>query len=171
MTDADATEKAIRPNTKLVWIETPTNPMLKIIDIDAVTKISRAKRGTDVLVLVDNTFASPYLQSPLELGADIVLHSLSKYVGGHSDVIGGALIVKDKTLYESLFFSAKSIGANPSAFDSYLVLRGMKTLEARMKLHCKNAYILAKWMESHPLVDKVIYPGLESHPNHKLAKT
>jgi len=160
----------MRPNTKLVWIETPTNPMLKIIDIDNTVKIARNKRGNDVLVLVDNTFASPYLQSPLEFGCDIVLHSLSKYVGGHSDVIGGGLVVKEKALYESLFFSAKSIGANPSAFDSYLVLRGMKTLEARMKIHCKNAYILARWLESHPLVEKVIYPGLESHPHHKLAK-
>jgi len=106
----------------------------------------------------------------LEHGVDIVLHSLSKYIGGHSDVIGGALIVKDKTLHESLFFSAKSIGANPSAFDSYLVLRGMKTLESRMKVHCKNAYILARWLENHPYVTKVIYPGLESHPQHKLAK-
>lgn len=121
-------------------------------------------------MLVDNTFASPYLQNPLDLGADISLHSVSKYIGGHSDVIMGALVFKDKELRETMAYSAKSFGGNPSSFDCYLAVRGLKTLECRMKIHCKSAYSIARFLEDHPLVEKVIYPGLESHPQHEVAK-
>ncbi|MDZ7628361.1 MAG: cystathionine gamma-synthase [Parvularculaceae bacterium] len=160
-------EAAIRPETKLVWIETPTNPLLKIVDIDAIAAIAR-RRG--VLVGCDNTFASPYCQRPLDLGADIVMHSATKYISGHSDVVGGVLVVKDKDLGERLQFLQNSVGAIQGPFDSYLALRGLKTLAIRLERHCANALALAEWLEAHPAVERVSYPGLKSHPGHAVAK-
>jgi cystathionine gamma-lyase len=164
---AAAIEAAMRPNTKLVWVETPTNPMLKIVDIAAVASVCKA-RG--VMFAVDNTFMTPFFQRPLELGADVVAHSLTKYLNGHSDVVGGALIVKDPALRERLAFLQNAAGAVPSPMDSFLVLRGTKTLHVRMERHEHNARTLATWLERHPQVEKVIYPGLESHPQHALAR-
>jgi cystathionine gamma-lyase len=164
---AAAVEAAIRPTTKLVWIETPTNPMLKLVDIAAVAKVCK-RHG--VLLAVDNTFMTPYFQRPLELGADIVAHSMTKYLNGHSDVVGGALIVKDEKLRERLAFLQNAAGAVPSPMDSFLVMRGTKTLHVRMDRHESNARTLARWLATHPQVEKVIYPGLESHPQHELAK-
>jgi cystathionine gamma-lyase len=164
---AAAVAAAIRPNTKLVWIETPTNPMLKLCDIAAVAEVCK-KHG--VLLAVDNTFMTPYLQRPLELGADIVCHSTTKYLNGHSDVIGGAIIVNSDELRQRLAFLQNAVGAVPSPMDSFLVLRGTKTLHVRMQRHEESARVLARWLESHPQVVKVIYPGLESHPQHALAK-
>ncbi len=164
---AAAVEAALRPTTKLVWIETPTNPMLKLVDIAAVAEVCK-KHG--VLLAVDNTFMTPYLQRPLELGADIVAHSLTKYLNGHSDVIGGALITKTAELRERLAFLQNAAGAVPSPMDSFMVLRGTKTLHVRMDRHEANARAIAAWLERHPQVEKVIYPGLESHPQHALAK-
>lgn len=160
-------EAAIRPETKLVWIETPTNPMLKIVDIAAISKIAK-KRG--VVVGCDNTFASPYCQRPLDFGADIVMHSATKYIGGHSDVIGGVLVVNDKDLGDRLQFLQNSVGAIQGPFDSYLALRGLKTLAIRLERHCANAMGLAEWLEAHPAVARVSYPGLKSHPGHDVAK-
>lgn len=165
---AAAVEAAIRPSTKLVWIETPTNPMLKIADIAAVAEVCK-RHG--VLLAVDNTFLTPFNQRPLELGADIVAHSMTKYLNGHSDVVGGALIVKDAGLRDRLAFLQNAAGAVPSPMDSFLVMRGTKTLHVRMERHEQNARTLATWLETHPQVEKVIYPGLESHPQHKLART
>ncbi|MEO7734335.1 MAG: cystathionine gamma-synthase [Kofleriaceae bacterium] len=165
---AAAVEAAIKPTTKLVWIETPTNPMLKLVDIAAVAKVCK-RHG--VLLAVDNTFMTPYFQRPLELGADIVAHSMTKYLNGHSDVVGGALIVKDETLRERLAFLQNAAGAVPSPMDSFLVMRGTKTLHIRMDRHESNARTLAAWLQTHPQVEKVIYPGLASHPQHELAKT
>ncbi len=167
LSDARNLETAIRPETKLVWIETPTNPLLKIVDIEAVSAIAK-KRG--VLVGCDNTFASPYCQRPLDLGADIVMHSATKYLAGHSDVIGGVLVVKDKDLAERLQFLQNSVGAIQGPFDSYLALRGLKTLALRLERHCANAAALAEWLEKHPAVARVSYPGLKSHPGHAVAK-
>jgi cystathionine gamma-lyase len=168
LTDAIAFEAAIRPETKMVWIETPTNPMLKIVDIEAIATIA-SKRG--LTVVVDNTFASPILQRPLQLGADIVMHSATKYLNGHSDMVGGMVVVGDDTeLAEQLAFLQNSIGAVQGPFDSFLALRGLKTLHLRMKAHCENAMALAEWLETHPAIEKVIYPGLKSHPQHELAK-
>ncbi len=164
---AAAVEAVMRPTTKLVWVESPTNPMLKIVDIAAVAEVCR-KKG--VLFAVDNTFMTPYFQRPLELGADIVAHSLTKYLNGHSDVVGGALIVKDKGLLDRLAFLQNAAGAVPSPMDSFFVLRGTKTLHVRMDRHEANARTLATWLEKHPQVTKVIYPGLPSHPQHALAK-
>jgi cystathionine gamma-lyase len=158
---------AITPQTKMVWLETPTNPTLKIVDIEAVSKIAH---DAGLLVGCDNTFASPYCQRPLDLGADIVMHSATKYLGGHSDVIGGILVVKDKDLGERLAFLQNSIGAIQAPFDSFLALRGLKTLALRVERASSNALALAQWMESHPAISKVIYPGLKSHPGHELAK-
>lgn len=160
-------DAAIRPETKLVWIETPTNPLLKIVDIEAIAAIAR-RRG--VLVGCDNTFASPYCQRPLDLGADIVMHSATKYIAGHSDVVGGILAVKDKDLGERLQFLQNSVGAIQGPFDSYLALRGLKTLAIRLERHCANAQALAEWLEAHPAVDRVSYPGLKSNPGHAVAK-
>lgn len=160
-------EAAIRPETKLVWIETPTNPMLKIVDIEAVAKIAR-RRG--IVVGCDNTFASPYCQRPLDHGADIVMHSATKYIAGHSDVIGGVLAVKDKDLGERLQFLQNSVGAIQGPFDSYLALRGLKTLALRLERHCENAMALAEWLETHKAIARVAYPGLKSHPGHVVAK-
>jgi cystathionine gamma-lyase len=152
----------------MVWVETPTNPMLKIVDIEAVCAIAR-KHG--LRVLVDNTFASPILQRPLLLGADIVMHSATKYLNGHSDMVGGMVVVGDDAeLAEQMAFLQNSIGAVQGPFDSFLALRGLKTLHLRMKAHCENALALAQWLNTHPAVEKVIYPGLPSHPQHALAK-
>ena len=160
-------EKTLRPNTKLVWIETPSNPLLKIIDIKKVAKIC-SQRG--VLLAVDNTFASPYFQKPLSLGADLVVHSTTKYIGGHSDIIGGAVVINDKKLYEDLKFHQNAAGAIPGPWDCWLALRGIKTLALRMKAHEENALALAKFLAKHPKVEKVHYPGLKSHPGHLVAK-
>jgi len=159
---------AITPKTKLIWIETPTNPTLKISDIAAIAKIARA---SGCWLCVDNTFASPALQKPLSLGADIVLHSATKYLGGHSDLIAGLVVTADKELGERIKFIQNASGAILSPFDSWLVIRGIETLNLRVKQHCQNAQIIAEFLENHPLVDKVFYPGLPSHPNHDIAKT
>ena len=168
LTDAAAFEAAITPKTKLVWIETPTNPLLKIVDIAAIAAIAK-KHG--LLVAVDNTFASPMLQRPLEQGADIVMHSATKYLNGHSDMVGGILVVgADAELGEQLAFLQNSVGAVQGPFDSFLALRGLKTLHLRMKAHCDNAQALAEWLQSHSAIEAVIYPGLASHPHHALAQ-
>ncbi|KRG43619.1 cystathionine beta-lyase [Stenotrophomonas panacihumi] len=168
LTDLAAFEAAITPKTKMVWIETPTNPMLKIVDIAAVAAVAR-KHG--LIVVVDNTFASPLLQRPLALGADIVVHSATKYLNGHSDMVGGMAVVGDNAdLAERMAFLQNSIGGVQGPFDSFLALRGLKTLPLRMRAHCENAMALAQWLEQHPAVEKVIYPGLASHPQHALAK-
>jgi cystathionine gamma-lyase len=161
-------EAQIKSNTKLVWIETPTNPMLKIVDIAAVAAVCK-KKG--VLLAVDNTFMTPYLQQPLALGADIVAHSLTKYLNGHSDVVGGALIFKTQELRDKVAFLQNAAGAVPSPMDAFLVMRGTKTLHVRMERHESNARTLAWWLDKHPQVEKVIYPGLESHPGHALQKS
>jgi cystathionine gamma-lyase len=168
MTDPAKFEAAITPKTKLVWIETPTNPLLKIVDIAAIAAIAK-KRG--LLVAVDNTFASPALQRPLEHGADLVMHSATKYLNGHSDMVGGMLVVGDNAeLAEQLAFLQNSVGAVQGPFDSFLALRGLKTLHLRMKAHCENAQALAEWLQSHPAIEAAIHPGLASHPHHALAK-
>ncbi|MBE9201173.1 MULTISPECIES: cystathionine gamma-synthase [unclassified Nodularia (in: cyanobacteria)] len=160
-------ENSIEPNTKLIWIETPTNPLLKIIDIAALAKTARKH---NIILVVDNTFASPYFQTPLDLGADIVVHSTTKYLGGHSDIIGGAVVTSNEELYSQLKFYQNAIGAIPSPFDSWLVLRGIKTLAVRMREHEKNALFLAKFLEKHPKVERIYYPGLPSHPQYQLVK-
>jgi len=165
---AAAVEAAIRPATRLVWLESPTNPMLKLVDIAAVARVCQRK---GVVLAVDNTFMTPYFQRPLELGADIVAHSMTKYLNGHSDVVGGALIVKDRALRDRLAFLQNATGAVPSPMDSFLVMRGTKTLHVRMDRHEANARALASWLERHPQVERVIYPGLASHPQHALART
>ena len=168
LTDVAAFEAAIRPETKLVWIETPTNPLLKLVDIAQISAIAR-KRG--LIVVVDNTFCSPIIQRPLELGAHIVMHSATKYLNGHSDMVGGMLVVGDDAeLAEQLAFLQNAVGGIQGPFDSFLALRGLKTLHLRMKAHCENAQALAEWLETHPAIEKVIYPGLKSHPQHELAK-
>lgn len=167
LTDMAAFEAAITPQTKMVWIETPTNPMLKVVDIAAVAAIAK-RHG--LIVVVDNTFASPMLQRPLELGADLVLHSATKYLNGHSDMVGGMVVVGDNAeLAEQMAFLQNSIGGVQGPFDSFLALRGLKTLPLRMKAHCANALALAQWLETHPAIEKVIYPGLPNHPQHELA--
>jgi len=169
LTDPAAFEAAITPKTRLVWIETPTNPMLKIVDIRAITEIAH---GHGLLVAVDNTFASPILQRPLELGADIVVHSATKYLNGHSDMVGGMVVVGDNAeLAERMAFLQNSCGAVQGPFDSFLGLRGLKTLHLRMRAHCENAQALAEFLEGHPAVEQVIYPGLPSHPQHELARS
>ncbi|MES2378830.1 MAG: cystathionine gamma-synthase [Bacteroidota bacterium] len=154
-------------NTKLIWIETPTNPTMQIVDIAAVAKIGKEK---GLLTVVDNTFASPYLQNPIDLGADIVMHSVTKYIGGHSDVVMGALMLNDEDLYKRLWFIYNSCGATPGPMDSFLVLRGIKTLHLRMKAHCENGRIIAEFLKTHPKVDKIYWPGFTDHPNHEVAK-
>lgn len=167
MADPAAFEAAIRPETKLVWIETPTNPLLKLVDIAQIAAIAR-RHG--LLVVVDNTFCSPVIQRPLELGADIVVHSATKYLNGHSDIVGGIAVVGDNPeLAEKVAFLQNSIGGVQGPFDSFLALRGLKTLHLRMKAHCENAMALAEWLEAHPAIEKVVYPGLASHPQHALA--
>ena len=167
LTDLEAYQAAFRPETKLVWVETPTNPLLKLVDIEAIVAPAHA-RG--VRVGVDNTFATPVLQSPLALGADLVVHSTTKYLNGHSDVVGGIILSSDVELVEQLRFLQNSIGAITSPFDCFMVLRGVKTLSVRMARHCESARELATWLEGRPEVDRVIFPGLSSHPQHELAK-
>ncbi|MBU2995703.1 PLP-dependent aspartate aminotransferase family protein [Cellulophaga baltica] len=167
MDDVSNIEKHINDKTKLVWIETPTNPLLTIVDI---TKIASITKKHNLLLAVDNTFASPYLQQPLTLGADIVMHSISKYISGHSDVISGAVIVNDKEIADKLYFIQKSTGAISGPMDSFLALRGLKTLHVRMQRHCENTAVIARFLEKHDKVEKVFWPGFESHPNHKVAK-
>jgi len=166
-TKAENISKAVTDNTKLIWIETPTNPLMNITDIAAVAKIAKPK---NILVAVDNTFASPALQNPLDCGADIVMHSATKYLGGHSDVIQGALMMNDKELREKLYFIQKSCGAVPGPMDCFLVLRGIKTLGVRMKAHCENGAKIANWLKANPKVGKVYWPGFEDHPGHAVAK-
>jgi cystathionine beta-lyase/cystathionine gamma-synthase len=160
-------QAAITTNTKLIWIETPTNPLMNITDIEAVAKISKA---AGALLCVDNTFASPYLQNPLDLGADIVMHSATKYLGGHSDVIQGALMMNDDKLREQLYFIQKSCGAVPGPMDCFLVLRGIKTLHVRMRAHCENGKVIAHFLRNHPKVERVYWCGFEDHPNYDIAK-
>ncbi|MGZ3726097.1 MAG: cystathionine gamma-synthase [Pseudobdellovibrio sp.] len=167
LTNPTKFSEAIWSNTKMVWLETPTNPTLKLTDIEAIVKIAKAK---NILVAVDNTFMSPYFQRPLELGADIVVHSATKYIGGHSDVVGGAVVVNDQKLAEKIAFLSNSMGGVQGAFDSYLALRSLKTLPIRMKAHAENAMKVAEYLEKHSLVEKVVYPGLKSHPHYDLAK-
>jgi len=165
--DIDSLRAAVRPDTRLVWVETPTNPMLKIVDIAAAAQIARENGA---LLVVDNTFASPMLQRPLELGADIVMHSATKYLNGHSDMVGGVAVVRDDVeLGEKLWFLLNSAGAIQGPFDSFLALRGLKTLALRMRAHCENALEIARWLSGHPAIERVIYPGLEDHPQHRLA--
>jgi cystathionine beta-lyase/cystathionine gamma-synthase len=166
--DTDKVKTAINENTKLLWIETPTNPLMNITDIKAMANIAKE---AGVLLCVDNTFASPYLQNPLDLGADIVMHSATKYLGGHSDVIQGSLVMNDAALREKLYFIQKSCGAVPGPMDCFLVLRGIKTLALRMKAHSENGAKIAHWLKTHPKVDKVYWPGFEDHPGHAVAKT
>lgn len=158
-------EQEIKPQTKFIWLESPTNPLLKVCDIEAISAIAHRN---NVLVIVDNTFLSPYFQNPAVLGADIVVHSVTKYIAGHSDVIGGAIMVNDTELYEKLKFNQNSLGVVPSPFDCYLVLRGLKTLSLRMDKHQSNAIAIAEYLEKHPKVDRVYFPGLPSHPQYSL---
>lgn len=168
-TDLKNLEKLVKKEKPaLIWLESPTNPLLKITDIKKVSAIGKKVKA---LTLVDNTFMSPYFQNPLNLGADIVLHSMTKYINGHSDVVGGCLMLNDKKIYEDLFRLQNSIGPCASPFDSWLVLRGLKTLSVRMDRHQENALKIATWLEKNPQVEKVVYPGLKSHPQHSLAKT
>ena len=168
MTDPAAVEALVNENTRLIWVETPTNPMMNIIDIKAMAAISKKH---NLNLAVDNTFATPYLQTPLDLGADIVMHSVTKYLGGHSDVVMGALVVKDDALAKELYFIQNSSGAICGPMDAFLVLRGIKTLHLRMKQHCENGEKVAKWLLTNAAVDKVYWPGFETHPNHAVAKT
>jgi cystathionine gamma-lyase len=168
-TDLKQVEKEVKKNKpSLIWLETPTNPLLKISDIRKISSIAKKNK---VLTIVDNTFMSPYFQNPLNLGADIVMHSMTKYLNGHSDVVGGCLVLNDEILYKKLWTLQNSIGPCQSPFDSWLVLRGLKTLSVRMEAHQANAMKIANWLEKHPKVEKVIYPGLKSHPQHFIAKS
>jgi len=167
MHDAPSIEQYVNSNTKMIWVETPTNPLLNIIDIEACAAIGKKH---NLITVVDNTFASPYLQNPLDWGADIVLHSATKYLGGHSDVVHGALIMKDAALEERLRFIQNSCGAVPGPHDCWLVLRGIKTLHVRMQRHCENGEAIAHYLRSHPKVGKVLWVGFEDHPNHAIAK-
>lgn len=166
MDHIDEIESKINENTKMIWVETPTNPMLNIIDIAAVCELAKKYK---LLVCVDNTFASPYLQNPLDLGADIVLHSATKYLGGHSDVVHGAVIVKDKALADSLYFLQNAVGAVPGPQDCFLLLRGIKTLHIRVERACQNARKIADFLQSHPKVDRIYYPGFPTHKGHQIA--
>lgn len=167
MENASHIEQFMNENTKLVWVETPTNPMMNIIDIEAIARITKKHH---VLLAVDNTFATPYLQRPLDLGADIVMHSATKYLGGHSDVVMGSLVIKDKELAQQLYFIQNASGAVPGPQDCFLVLRGIKTLHLRMQRHCENASAIAQFLKSNDKVDKVYWPGFKDHPNHLIAK-
>ena len=167
MTDPGQVARALRPRTRMVWIESPTNPMLKLVDLSAVARICRAHGALSV---VDNTFATPWFQRPLALGIDVVVHSTTKYLNGHSDVIGGAVVLTDDALAERLRFLQNAVGAVPSPLDCFLVLRGLKTLPVRMARHAENALHLARFLESHPQVERVTYPGLSSHPQHELSR-
>ena len=168
LNDHDALAEAIKPNTKMIWAETPTNPMLKVVDL---AKLGAFAKRRGLILVVDNTFCSPMLQRPLEHGASIVMHSATKYLNGHSDMVGGVAIVGDNVeLAEQMTFLQNAIGSIQGPFDSFLALRGLKTLHLRMRAHCANALELAQWLEMHPAIEKVIYPGLPSHPQHELAK-
>ncbi|NOR27467.1 MAG: cystathionine gamma-synthase [Lutibacter sp.] len=167
MGNAEKIENYISEKTKLIWVETPTNPMMNIIDVEAVSKVAKKHK---VVLAVDNTFATPYLQNPLDLGADIVMHSATKYLGGHSDVVMGALIVNDKELADKLYFIQNSCGAVCGPMDSFLVLRGIKTLHVRMQRHCENGRTVAEFLAKHPKVENVYWPGFKNHPNHEIAK-
>jgi cystathionine beta-lyase/cystathionine gamma-synthase len=167
MNDLEKFQSLINENTKLVWVETPTNPLMKLADIAAIAQITKKHA---ILFAVDNTFATPYLQKPLDLGADIVMHSATKYLGGHSDVIAGALVIKDKILGEELHFKQFATGATLGPMDCFLVLRGIKTLHLRVQRHCENGQKVAEYLDNHPLVERVYYPGLASHPFHEIAK-
>jgi len=168
MENADKIEDFVNENTKLIWVETPTNPMLNIIDIKKAASIAKKH---NVLLGVDNTFATPYLQQPLTLGADIVMHSATKYLGGHSDIVMGALVVKDQELADKLYFIQNASGAICGPQDSFLMLRGIKTLHVRMQRHCENGKAVAEYLNNHPKIEKVYWPGFESHPNHEVAKS
>lgn len=165
--DLNVVKKNIRPNTKMLWIETPTNPLLRLADIKA---LSLEAKNHKIITVVDNTFASPYFQNPLDLGADVVVHSTTKYIGGHSDVVGGAIVTNDDGIYETLLFHQNAVGGVPGPMDCFLVLRGLKTLSLRASAHAKNAQEVARFLENQKLVEKVYYPGLTSHPQHDLAK-
>lgn len=165
--DADAVREAITDKTKLIWVETPTNPTLKIADVAAIGQVAKEKK---VLYVVDNTFASPYLQNPLDLGADIVMHSATKYINGHSDVVMGALVMNSDELYKQLFFFYNAVGGTPGPQDSFLALRGIKTLHLRMEAHCANGRKVAEYLRNHPKVKKIYWPGFEDHPGHDIAK-
>ena len=167
LTDANNINNFLNEKTKLIWVETPTNPTMQIIDISVCAEIAKKH---NVILAVDNTFASPYLQNPLDLGADIVMHSVTKYLGGHSDVIMGALVTNDDTIYEQLAFIHNSCGATPGPMDSFLVLRGIKTLHLRMKAHCENAEVIANYLKKHPKIEKVYWPGFADSQNHEIAK-
>lgn len=167
MGNASGITKFINEKTKMIWVETPTNPTMKIIDIQACSEIAKKK---NLILVVDNTFASPFLQNPLALGADIVMHSVTKYLGGHSDVVMGAACTNDEKLYEQLAFIHNSCGATPGPMDSFLVLRGIKTLHLRMERHCHNGRRIAHFLKSHPKIDKIYWPGFPDHPNHSIAK-
>ena len=167
LTDSSLLEPAIKPNTKMLWIETPTNPLLKVVDIKLLSEIAHKHK---LLVVVDNTFMTPYCQLPLDLGADMVVHSVTKYLNGHSDVVMGIACGRCPDLLKQMRFLQNSIGAVPSAFDSFLAVRGTKTLHVRMERHCKNAQLVAEFLEKHPRVEKVSYPGLKSHPQYELSK-
>ncbi len=168
MQNTSKIEEHITENTKLIWVETPTNPMMNVIDVKAVSQLAK-KHG--ILLAVDNTFATPYLQVPLDLGADIVMHSATKYLGGHSDVVVGALVVNDKDLADKLFFIQNASGAVCGPMDSFLTLRGIKTLHVRMQRHCENGKAIADYLAKHPKIEKVYWPGFEDHPNHDIAKS
>ena len=168
LNDLDAVQAALQPNTRMIWCETPTNPLLKIVDIRALSAFAKAH---GLLLAVDNTFCSPILQRPLELGADIVMHSATKYLNGHSDIVGGMVVVNDAALAERMTFLQNAVGGVQGPFDSFLALRGLKTLHLRMKAHGENAQWLAEQLQAHPAIEKVVYPGLASHPQHALAKT
>lgn len=165
--DPSAVRQAITDKTKLIWLETPTNPTLKIADIAELGKIAKEN---NILYAVDNTFASPYLQNPMDLGADIVMHSVTKYISGHSDVVMGALILKDEELYKQLWFFYNACGGTPGPQDSFLALRGIKTLHLRMKAHCENGRLVANYLKNHPKIEKIYWPGFEDHPGHDIAK-
>lgn len=167
MLDIENISNVINDKTKLIWVETPTNPMMNIIDIEAVAKIAKSNHA---LLAVDNTFATPYLQTPLDLGADIVMHSVTKYLGGHSDVVMGALVCNDDKIAEEMYRIQNSSGAVTAPMDSFLVLRGIKTLHVRLQRHCENGEKIARWLNNHPKVDKVYWPGFETHTNHDVAK-
>jgi cystathionine gamma-lyase/cystathionine beta-lyase len=167
LSNSEIINNYINENTKLVWIETPTNPTMQIIDIEAIARITKTK---GLMLVVDNTFASPYLQNPMDLGATIVMHSVTKYIGGHSDVVMGALMMDDEDLYKRLWFIYNACGATPGPMDSFLVLRGIKTLHLRMKAHCENGRKVAEFLKTHPKVDKIYWPGFTDHPNHEIAK-
>jgi cystathionine gamma-lyase len=167
LSDTRSLEGALRPNTKMIWVETPSNPMLKLIDLSAVAEFAKAH---GLIAAADNTFASPYVQRPIELGFDVVMHSATKYLNGHSDVIGGVLVTREAELGERLAYLQNAVGGVQGPFDSFLAMRGLKTLHLRMERHSENALRLAEWLEGHERVERVIYPGLKSHPQHELAK-